>query len=137
MQDSWKSLMHSLYVLILITLIWRVFFLLLFVFGLPLCLSIWLLLCSPSYNSAAEIEEFENSRTIAETYLTTLFEAFSNRVVTFLFWTRQKLSCQTWLSFRNSCLKVDVLYILSNVFFQKMPNFTLKVPKILPQIFGW
>lgn len=131
MQDSWKSLMHSLYICILITLIWRVFFLLLFVFGLPL--SIWL--CSPSYNSAAEIEEFENSRTIAETYSTTLFEALSTRVVTFLFCTRQKLSCQTRLSFRNSCLKVDVLYILSNVFFQKMPNFTLKVPKILPQIF--
>ena len=121
---------YTVYICILITfLIWRFFFLLLFVFGLSF--SIWL--CS--LNSAAEIEEFENSRIITETYLTSFFKAFSSRVVTFLFCTRHKLSCRTRLSFRNTRLKVDVLYILSNVFCQKMPNSIPKLPKILPQIF--
>lgn len=85
-------------------------------------------------NSAAEIEEFENSRIITETYLTSFFKAFTSRVVTFLFCTRHKLSCRARLSFRNTRLKVDVLYMLSNVFCQKMPNFTPKLPKILPDI---
>lgn len=99
-----------------------------FVFDLTLFFETWV-------DSAAEIEGFENSRIITETYSTSFFKAFSSRVVTFLFCTRHKLSCRTRLSFRNTRLKVDVLYILSNVFCQKMPNFTLKVPKILPQIF--
>ena len=135
---------YTVYICILITfLIWRFFFLLLFVFGLSF--SIWLCSLQGPYNlpwffetwidSAAEIEGFENSRIITETYSTSFFKAFSSRVVTFLFCTRHKLSCRTRLSFRNTRLKVDVLYILSNVFCQKMPNFTLKVPKILPQIF--
>ena len=81
------------------------------------------------------LEEFKICRRSFETYSTSLFKTFSSRVVTFLFCTRHKLSCWARLSFRNTCLKVDVLYILSNVFCQKLPNFTPKVPKILPQIF--